>query len=76
MKNKLESGLIVKGKTPLDNDMIGNIVEENDFYAEWNGREGYWFFPEDEEMYDQLENILESVFILKGINARFEGVFN
>lgn len=75
-ENTSESGLIVVGRTPLDNNAIGDAVEEEGLYGEWNPGEGYWFFPEEEEMYDALENQLSDLFNRKGINARFEGVFS
>jgi hypothetical protein len=75
-ENTSESGLIVVGRTPLDNNAIGDAIEEEGLYGEWNPREGYWFFPEEEEMYDALENQLSDLFNRKGINARFEGAFS
>jgi hypothetical protein len=74
-ENSSESGLMVIGRTPLDNNAIGDAMEEEGLHAEWNAREGYWFFPEEEDMYDKLENQLSDLFNRKGINARFEGVF-
>ena len=70
-----DSGLMVIGRTTIDNTRIGDIIEQNDFYAEWNTREGFWFFPEEVENYDELEQQLEELFIEEGINARFEGIF-
>ena len=75
-ESKDESGLIVVGKTQLDNNAIGDIVEKEGYYAEWNPREGYWFFPEEEDLYDGLEKELDMQFAKRDINARFEGVFN
>jgi hypothetical protein len=74
-ENSSESGLMVIGRTPLDNNAIGDAIEEEGLYGEWNVREGYWFFPEEEDMYDNLEDQLSDLFNQKGINARFEGVF-
>ena len=71
-----DSGLMVIGKTTLDNNSIGDVVEEEGYYAEWNPREGYWFFPEEVDMYDDLEMELDKHFVKRGINARFEGVFS
>jgi hypothetical protein len=72
-----ERGLMVIGSTQQDNYAIGKLVRSGDFpfHAEWNAREGYWLFPEDEETYDKLEADLDSIFAEKGINARFEGIF-
>jgi hypothetical protein len=69
-----ESGIMVFGRTPIDNNAIGEFIEEEDYYAEWN-REGFWFFPEQEDSYDDLEKALDREFAERGINARFEGIF-
>jgi hypothetical protein len=69
------TGLIVVGSTQLDNNAIGDMLEETDFYGIWNTREGYWFFPEAEETLDILEKELEQEFIQRGISARFEGQY-
>lgn len=70
-----ETGLMVIGRTSIDNNKIGDIADELGYHAEWNHREGYWLFPEDEEMYDELEAELDKVFTKKKVNARFEGIF-
>lgn len=70
-----ESGLIVKGTTPLDDQRIGEIVEEEGYYASWDEEGDYWFFPEEEATYNELEAELDKLFIEKGVSARFEGVF-
>jgi hypothetical protein len=70
------AGLLVYGRTKIDNDLIDQVLEEEGYYGIFNARENYWFFPEGEETIDQLENNLENIFIKKGINARFEGQFN
>lgn len=72
-----ETGLMVYGSSQKDNNLIKDIVSFTDFsyYAEWNPREGYWFFPEDPEKYDMLEQELTDIFTDMGISARFEGIF-
>lgn len=70
------TGLIVVGRTQLDNNSIADMVDETDYYGVWNAREGYWFFPENEETLDSLEMELEQEFSRREINARFEGQFN
>jgi hypothetical protein len=70
------TGLIVVGKSQIDNNAIADMLDETDFYGVWNSREGYWFFPEDEETLDSLEYYLDEEFSKRGINARFEGQFN
>jgi hypothetical protein len=71
-----ESGLMVIGRTQIDNNAIGDVLDELELHGEWNMREGYWMLPEDEENYDSLEEMLEQEFALRGINARFEGIFS
>lgn len=70
-----ETGLMVIGRTSADNNKIGNIADDLGYHAEWNHREGYWLFPEEEDMYDELEAELEKAFTKKKVNARFEGIF-
>ena len=48
------SGLIVVGKTQTDNTKIGEVMNSSGFYAEWDSIESYWFFPEEEELYDSV----------------------
>jgi hypothetical protein len=71
-----ESGLMVIGRTQIDNNAIGDVLDELELHGEWNTREGYWILPEDEENYDSLEEMLEQEFATRGINARFEGIFS
>lgn len=77
LKEEVEKeGLIIIGRTQADNNAIGEILDKLDLYGEWNTREGYWLLPEKEENYDELETILDQEFGKRGINARFEGIFN
>lgn len=71
-----ETGLMVIGRTPIDNTDIGQALESSDLYATWNPREGYWFFPEDEENYDELELEIQNLLDQNNINARIGGIFN
>lgn len=70
-------GLIVVGKTRKDNNLIDQATEESDFYGIYNKRENYWFFPEggDQATIDRLENELETIFIKKGANVRYEAQY-
>lgn len=72
---EISSGLIVKGSTQLDNNKIKDYLETSDHYAEWDARNHYWLFPEDEGTYDELESELEDIFTELGIDARYEGIF-
>lgn len=69
-------GLVVTGRTQTDNNAISDMLDETDYHAVWNVREGYWFFPESEETLDSLEMELQTEFDNRDINARFEGQFN
>lgn len=75
IKESNNSGLMVFGKTQHDNNAIADMIDGSEFSAEWNAREGYWFFPEEESAYDELEMQLEKEFNRLGIDARFEGIF-
>jgi len=71
-----QTGLMVVGRTPEDNTKIGEMLQDLDnLHAEWNAREGYWLFPEEEDLYDALEKELDIHFANYGIDARFEGIF-
>ena len=70
------TGLILKGRTPIDNNAIDDILEELGLYGEWNSREGYWFLPEEEETLDSLEQILQQEFQSRDINVHIEGQFD
>jgi hypothetical protein len=69
------SGLMVVGRTPQDNTKIAQMVEDMELHGEWNAREGYWFFEEQEELYDELERWIQKGLDQYDINARIEGVF-
>lgn len=70
------TGLIVQGRTQIDNNEISDFVDASDYHGVWNAKEGYWFFPEDEETLDDLEMELSREFDNRGINYRIEGQFN
>lgn len=72
----MKQGLMVFGKTQLDNNKIQKIIlDEEGYHAEFNVRDGYFFFEEQEDMYDDLERTLDELFAKYDINARFEGIF-
>lgn len=70
-------GLIVVGKTRKDNDLIDQATEESGFYGIYNPQEKYWFFPEggDQATIDKIENELETIFMKKGANVRYEAQY-
>ena len=69
------SGLMVKDATPEDHEKIREFVDEDDVYHAEEIDVDLWFFPEEEEHYDELENWLDSEFNKRGIDASFEGIF-
>lgn len=70
-----KTGLIVTGRTPLDNNEIQKMIDSTDLYGVFNAMENYFFFTEDEENYDALEEQLHEEFSIRDINAQIEGVF-
>ena len=70
-------GLIVVGKSKKDNDLIDQATEESGFYGIYNKRENYWFFPEegDQATINKLENELETIFMKRGANVRYEAQY-
>lgn len=69
-----KAGLRVSGRSMEDNTKIGQMVRDQGLRAQWNAREGYWFFPEDGDRYYALERELEDGFDEYGINASIEGI--
>lgn len=69
-----DSGLLVKGRSPLDNKKIGSVVKRSGFYAEWDSRNEHWFFPELRQYYDSLEKEITKEFDKKNISYYIEGV--
>lgn len=70
-----ESGLMLIGNTQIDNNDIGDMLDDLGLYGEWNPREGYWFLPEEQDRYDSLEMQVQQELDRRGIDARFEGLF-
>jgi hypothetical protein len=72
----MESGIMVFGKTELDNKRIEKfILGEEGFHAEYDSEFKCFTFEESEDMYDSLEKTLDALFVKYDINARFEGIF-
>lgn len=70
-----KTGLIVTGRTPLDNNSIQNMIDTTDLFGVFDAMENYFFFPEEEDLYDSLEEKLNEEFSLRDIHAQIEGVF-
>ena len=69
------TGLQLYPITREDSNVISSIIEDSDFYAEYNSQYGFFFFPEEEENYDDLEGQLDELFSDKDVNYRIEGIF-
>jgi hypothetical protein len=70
------TGLIVVGRTQIDNNEIGDVIEDLGYYGVWNSIERYWFIQEDESTLSYLEADLDKEFAKRDINARFEAQFD
>ena len=70
-----ETGLMVVPRTNADANKIKQWVDKSGMYGEWNAREGYFLFPEEEEGFDELETELTKELDGLGVNYRIEGVF-
>lgn len=70
-----ESGLTLKGRTTEDNTKIAEMIEDYGLHAEWNAREGFWFFPEEKHSYDSLEKIIQDGLDEYDINGDIEGIW-
>lgn len=69
------TGLQLYPRTREDSNVISSIIEDSDFYAEYNSQYGFFLFPEEEENYDDLEGQLDELFSDKNVNYRIEGIF-
>jgi len=69
-----KAGLTVTGRGVEDNTKIGQMIRDEGLRAQWNAREGYWFFPEDGDMLNTLERKLNDGFDEYGIDADIESI--
>jgi hypothetical protein len=70
-----ETGLMFTPRGSADATKMQKALEKSDLYGEWNAREGYFFFPEKTENYDNLELELQKLVDNNDINGYFEGIF-
>ena len=70
-----ETGLMVVPRTNADANKIKKWVDSSDMHGEWNAREGYFLFPEEEDGFDELEKELTRELDELGVNYHIEGVF-
>ena len=71
----METGLQVTPKTREDAIVINEAIANSEFYTEYNSEFGFYFFPEEEENYDELEAQIDELFSGLNVNYRIEGVF-
>jgi len=70
-----DSGLNVTPKDQRHASKMVSALEDSGLHAEWNAREGYFFFPEEEDRYDQLEMEIQDLMDENNIQGYIEGVF-
>jgi hypothetical protein len=70
-----ETGLMVVPRTNADANKIQKWVNSSDMHGEWDAREGYFLFPEEEDGFDELEAELTKELDKLGVNYRIEGIF-
>lgn len=61
--------------TKEDARVINEVIANSDFYTEYDSEFGFYFFPEEEENYDELEAQIDTLFGDLNVNYRIEGVF-
>ena len=71
----MKTGLQVTPTTKEDARVINEAIANSDFYAEYNSEFGFYFFPEEEENYDELEVQIDNLFSDLNVNYRIEGIF-
>lgn len=71
----METGLQLTPRTREDLRIINEMLQESDFSAEYNSEFGFFFFPEEEDNYDKLEEQIDELF--EGVDVRYkiEGIF-
>ena len=71
----METELRVTPATKEDARVINEVIVNSDFYTEYDSEFGFYFFPEEEENYDELEAQIDTLFGGLNVNYRIEGVF-
>ena len=65
----MKTGLRVTPRTREDARVMNEAIANSDFYTEYNSVYGFYFFPEEEENYDELEAQIHNLF--GGLNADY-----
>ena len=71
----METGLQVTPRTREDARVMNEAIANSDFYTEYNAEFGYFFFPEEEDNYDSLEEQINELFEGVDVRYRIEGIF-
>jgi hypothetical protein len=71
----METGLQLTPRTTSDKNIIHQAIANSDYYTEYNSEFGFYFFPEEEGNYDELESQIDNLFAGLNVNYRIEGVF-
>ena len=51
------------------------MLQDSEFYTEYNSEFGYFFFPEEEDNYDSLAEQINELFEGVDVRYRIEGIF-
>ncbi len=70
-----ETGLNVIPRDQIHANKLKDALENSSLYAEWNASQGFFFFPEEQDLYDELEREIEMLMDENDIQASIEGVF-
>ena len=71
----METGIQLTPRTTTDARVINEAIANSNFYTEYNSTLGFYFFPEEEENYDDLESQIDNLLADLNVNYRIEGVF-
>jgi len=74
-KGDQESGLMFVPRGSADATRMQEALSDSDLHAEWNAREGYFYFQEDVENYDALEAEIMRLADEHGVNGYVEGIW-
>ena len=61
LEERKETGLTFITRGPSDATKMRDALDDSGLHYEWNAREGYFFFPEEEDNYDELELEIQKI---------------
>lgn len=71
----MNTGLQLTPRTREDARVIHEAIANSDYYTEYNSQYGFYFFPEEEDCYDDLEAQIDNLLCGLNVDYRIEGVF-